>query len=64
VLHAKAVVADEESMFLTSANFTEAALDRNIELGILLRDPALAVSIVRHFRILIDHGKLHRLPGA
>ena len=28
VLHAKAVVTDEEAVFVTSANFTEAALDR------------------------------------
>ena len=33
VLHAKAVVADDEAIFITSANLTEAALDRNIELG-------------------------------
>lgn len=33
VLHAKAVVADAESVFVTSANLTDAALDRNIELG-------------------------------
>jgi hypothetical protein len=34
--YAKAVVvADEEAVFVTSANLTEAALDRNIELGIL-----------------------------
>jgi phosphatidylserine/phosphatidylglycerophosphate/cardiolipin synthase-like enzyme len=32
-LHAKAVVVDDEAVFITSANFTEAALDRNIELG-------------------------------
>ena len=31
VLHAKAVVADDEAVFITSANLTEAALDRNIE---------------------------------
>ena len=33
VLHAKAVVVDGEAVFVTSANLTEAALDRNIELG-------------------------------
>ncbi len=38
VLHATAVVADEEAVFVTSANLTEAALDRNIELGLLVRD--------------------------
>ena len=35
VLHAKAVVADDEAVFVTSANLTEAALDRNIEIGLV-----------------------------
>lgn len=64
VLHAKAVVADEEAVFVTSANFTEAALDRNIELGLLVRDRALAASVVCHFRGLIDREMLGLLPGA
>jgi phosphatidylserine/phosphatidylglycerophosphate/cardiolipin synthase-like enzyme len=42
ILHAKAVVTDDEAVFVTSANLTEAALDRNIELGVLIRDRALA----------------------
>jgi phosphatidylserine/phosphatidylglycerophosphate/cardiolipin synthase-like enzyme len=31
VLHAKAIFADDDAVFVTSANLTEAALDRNIE---------------------------------
>jgi phosphatidylserine/phosphatidylglycerophosphate/cardiolipin synthase-like enzyme len=62
VLHAKAVVADDETVFVTSANLTEAALDRNIELGLLVRDRALAASVSGHFRGLIDRGLLHLLP--
>ena len=64
VLHAKAVVADEESVFVTSANFTEAALDRNFELGLLVRDHALALSVTGHFRTLIERGLLLSLPSA
>jgi phosphatidylserine/phosphatidylglycerophosphate/cardiolipin synthase-like enzyme len=64
VLHAKAVVADEEALFITSANLTEAALDRNIEIGLLVRDRALAASLVCHFRGLIDRGLLSPLPSA
>lgn len=41
VLHAKAVVVDNEVVFVTSANLTEAALDRNIEVGVLIRERAL-----------------------
>ena len=64
VLHAKAVVADEESVFVTSANLTAAAWDRNIELGLLVRDRALAETMVIHFRTLIEKDLLRRLPGS
>ena len=63
VLHAKAVVTDDESVFVTSANLTEAALDRNIEIGFLVRDPALAASVATHFQRLIDERLLHALPA-
>ena len=63
VLHAKAVVADEESVFVTSANFTAAALDENIEMGLLVRYRPLALSVVRHLQGLIDRGMLRGLPG-
>jgi phosphatidylserine/phosphatidylglycerophosphate/cardiolipin synthase-like enzyme len=62
VLHAKAVVADDEAVFITSANLTEAALDRNIELGVLIRDRAFALTICTYFRSLIDRGLLKPLP--
>jgi len=62
VLHAKAVVADEEAVFVTSANLTEAALDRNIEVGLLVRDRALALTLSNHFQGLIDKGLLLPLP--
>jgi phosphatidylserine/phosphatidylglycerophosphate/cardiolipin synthase-like enzyme len=49
-------------VFVTSANLTEAALDRNIEVGLLVRDRALAASVSSHFRGLIERGVLHPLP--
>jgi phosphatidylserine/phosphatidylglycerophosphate/cardiolipin synthase-like enzyme len=64
VLHAKAVVADDEVAFVTSANLTEAALDRNIELGVLIRDRAVAQTICSYFRNLIDRELLKPLPMA
>ena len=64
VLHAKAVVADEESVFITSANLTAAAQDRNIELELLVCDRALAETTVIHFRTLIEKDLLARLPDA
>jgi cardiolipin synthase len=64
VLHAKAVVTDEQTVFVTSANLTEAALDRNFELGLLVRDGALAASVSSHFQRLIDQKLLLLLPEA
>ena len=62
VLHAKAVVADEERVFITSANFTAAAQDDNIELGMHVRNRSLALGVVRHLQGLIDRGMLSPLP--
>ena len=64
VLHAKAVVVDDEAVFITSANLTAAALDRNIELGMLIRHRTLATSVARHFQGLIDTQLLRPLPTA
>ena len=64
VLHAKAVVADEESVLVTSANLTEAAFDRNIEMGIVLRDRPVALSVSARFRALIERRRLLPLPPA
>jgi phosphatidylserine/phosphatidylglycerophosphate/cardiolipin synthase-like enzyme len=62
VLHAKAIVRDASEVLVTSANFTEAALDRNIELGVLLHDAPLAQHVVRHYQRLIEEGRLALLP--
>ena len=64
VLHAKAVVADGEAVFVTSANLTEAAWDRNIEIGLLIRDRSLAETLVCHFQGLIDQKLLCPLPAS
>ncbi len=53
-LHAKCIVIDRQVAFVSSANFTEAAQVRNIEVGVLLRVPALAEQISRHFQALIE----------
>lgn len=63
VLHAKAVVADEEALFVTSANLTEAAWDRNVEMGLVVRDRALAASALSYLVALIDGGLLLPLPA-
>jgi phosphatidylserine/phosphatidylglycerophosphate/cardiolipin synthase-like enzyme len=64
VLHAKVVVADDEVAFITSANLTKAALDRNIELGVLIRDRAFVLAIGGYFRSLSERDLLKPLPLA
>jgi phosphatidylserine/phosphatidylglycerophosphate/cardiolipin synthase-like enzyme len=61
VLHAKCVVVDSRDLFVSSANFTEAAQKRNIEVGLLLRSPAMAARLVRFFEHLVEAGVLKRL---
>ena len=62
MLHAKAVVHDNEHVFVTSANLTPKALDRNIEAGLLVRDRTLAQALASHFQRLIDTGLIVPLP--
>jgi phosphatidylserine/phosphatidylglycerophosphate/cardiolipin synthase-like enzyme len=51
-LHAKCVVIDDEYLLVTSANFTEAAHDRNIEAGVMLRDKSAAKALSDQFETL------------
>lgn len=62
-LHAKCVVVDEERVFITSANFTEAAHLRNIEAGILLTNRVVAKGIRSQFEMLVTQKILQRIPG-
>jgi phosphatidylserine/phosphatidylglycerophosphate/cardiolipin synthase-like enzyme len=57
-LHAKCVVVDGEAVFISSANFTEAAQERNIEMGLLVRSRWLAERVTRHFETLLAAGTL------
>ena len=61
-LHSKCVVVDGKEALVTSANFTEAAQERNIELGLLVKAPEVARQIEEHFHSLIRDGHLERLP--
>jgi len=62
VLHAKALVCDDQHILVTSANLTESAFDRNFELGLLVHDEALARAAACQFQTLIDTDKLIPLP--
>jgi phosphatidylserine/phosphatidylglycerophosphate/cardiolipin synthase-like enzyme len=59
VSHAKFVIVDHRLILLTSANFSYSAENRNIELGILIDNPALAASIER--TMTSRHGTLYEL---
>ena len=61
VLHAKAVVVDQRWSLVTSANFTEAAQERNMEAGLLLDDRRLALRLTRQFDLLVERGHIRRL---
>jgi phosphatidylserine/phosphatidylglycerophosphate/cardiolipin synthase-like enzyme len=60
-LHAKCVVVDERWAFVTSANFTDAAQERNIEAGVLLNHPGVASALAGRFRALRDAGRVKEL---
>jgi phosphatidylserine/phosphatidylglycerophosphate/cardiolipin synthase-like enzyme len=62
VLHAKVIVVDDAQAFVTSANFTEAAHQRNIEAGVLVQSQGLAISLRRQFDGLVGSGVLKTLP--
>lgn len=62
-LHAKCIVIDRKVAFVSSANFTEAAQVRNIEVGALIHSERFAVRLTEHFEALAASGLLRPLPG-
>lgn len=58
VLHAKCIVIDDRLAFVTSANPTPAAYDRNIEVGVVVRGGELPRRTREHFKTLIAYGYL------
>jgi len=61
-LHAKCIIVDRKAALVTSANFTEAAHQRNIEAGILVRDEPLVARLAAYFGGLRASGKLIECP--
>lgn len=59
-LHAKCVVADRRAALVTSANFTAAAQERNIEAGLLVRHAPVAERLAGYFDALVATGQLCR----
>jgi phosphatidylserine/phosphatidylglycerophosphate/cardiolipin synthase-like enzyme len=61
VMHAKVIVIDRITAFVTSANFTEAALTRNIEAGVMIRQPRFAERLTTYFEGLMSKQLLRRV---
>ena len=61
--HAKCVLVDDDLAFVTSANFTEWAQQRNVEAGVLLRNRHFAGQLRQQFEGLIQSKQVHRWPG-
>lgn len=57
-MHVKTVIKDRDSMLVSSANFTGAAMDRNMELGLLVEGGDLPEVVDRHFDELIEAGQI------
>jgi phosphatidylserine/phosphatidylglycerophosphate/cardiolipin synthase-like enzyme len=54
------VVVDSEEVFISSANFSKAAQQRNIEVGLKIDSIWLAGRLIRHFQLLTEHGLVVR----
>jgi phosphatidylserine/phosphatidylglycerophosphate/cardiolipin synthase-like enzyme len=63
ILHAKCVIIDDAQVFLTSANFTQAGQQRNLEAGLLMHDPALARDLTAQFDALARASALLRIEA-
>ncbi|MBS3910101.1 MAG: DISARM system phospholipase D-like protein DrmC [Actinobacteria bacterium] len=61
VVHAKCAVADGELAFITSANLTMAAMERNMELGVVVHGGHLPDQLARHLEALITTGIIERV---
>ena len=59
-LHAKCIAVDDEQIFVSSANFTEAGQDRNIEVGLLVRSAVLSERLRRFFESLVNNQYFRR----
>lgn len=59
-VHAKVAVADSTLAFLSSANLTGHAMERNIEAGVLIKGGELPASLNKHLNALITTGVIIR----
>ena len=60
-VHAKCAVADGSLAFITSANLTRAAMESNMELGVLVRGGNLPEKLERHLEALVTTGIIRKI---
>lgn len=60
-VHAKCIVADANVAFITSANLSISAMERNMELGVLVRGGTLPESLHRHLDALKTTGAIEKV---
>ena len=61
--HAKVIVIDDETAFVTSANFTEWAQQRNVEAGVLIRNNEFTRQLRQQFEGLVQSRVVLEVPG-
>ena len=57
-MHVKCALADQDLVFISSANLTGHALNLNMELGVLIRGGKVPQQVYDQFRNLLDGGVL------
>lgn len=61
VVHAKCAIADDRMALVTSANLTGAAMEKNMELGLLLKGWKVAGRLSSHFEALITEDIIRKV---
>ena len=62
-MHVKCLIADRKKALVSSANLTDYALEKNMELGLLVYGP-VAIRLAEHFDQLIIRGELAAVEGS
>ena len=60
-VHAKLAVADKNACFITSANLTGHAMEKNMEIGLLINGGSIPGLISEHLKALIYQNVVHRV---
>ena len=59
-VHAKVAVSDENVCFISSANLTGHAMEKNMEAGVLIRGGAIPLKLHKHLEALVTTKVLTR----